>query len=189
MKPRILGRFLMAGALLASAGFVGAADRSSASVPSTNGDIAKEVRHEIVMYPYYTLWDDISFRVADNGTVELMGAVSQPYKKVDIERLVRRLPGVSAVKDDITVLPVSFEDDRLRLRVARAIYSEPTLQRYALQAVPPIHIIVENGHVRLEGVVNNQFEKNLAGLRAAGAGLSFGPVVNNLEVESPAKRS
>jgi osmotically-inducible protein OsmY len=70
------------------------------------------------------------------------------------------------------------------LRIARAIYSDPALSRYAIQAIPPIHIIVNNGHVTLDGVVNNDLEKQVAGMRASTAGLSFGPVVNNLRVEN-----
>ncbi len=89
----------------------------------------------------------------------------------------------------LEVLPLSPMDDRLRLQVARAIYRDPTLSRYAIQAIPPIHIIVDNGHVTLEGVVNNAMEKQVAGLRASAAGLSFGPVVNNLKVENPPKKS
>jgi hyperosmotically inducible protein len=79
-------------------------------------------------------------------------------------------------------------DDRLRLQVARAIYRDPVLSRYGIQAVPPIHIIVDNGHVTLEGVVNNEMEKNVAGIRASAAGLSFGQVTNNLQVERPNKK-
>ena len=80
-------------------------------------------------------------------------------------------------------------DDQLRVQVARSIFRDPVLSRYAMQAVPPIHIIVENGHVTLEGVVSTEMEKNIAGLRASGAGLSFGPVVNHLRVENPSKHS
>ena len=139
------------------------------------------------MCPRYSSWDDIAFRV-ENGRVALSGAVNQPYKKEDIERLVRAIPGVADVESAIRVLPLSPADDRLRLQVARAIYRDPALSRYANQAVPPIHIIVENGHVTLDGVVNNSLEKEVAGLRASSAGLSFGPVVNNLEVEHPSPK-
>jgi hyperosmotically inducible periplasmic protein len=140
------------------------------------------------MYPNYSIWDDISFRVSNNGQVELFGAVNQPYKRSDVERIVRRIPGVTSVTDQIKVLPLSPNDDRLRLQVARAVYGDPVLNRYALQAVGPIHIIVENGHVTLSGVVNNEMEKNVAGIRANGAGLSFGAVTNNLQVENPARK-
>ena len=187
MKSKILGRFLVAGALLAVA--AGAATKDKNTGPQTDADIARNVRHEVLMYPRYTLWDDISFRV-DNGSVEILGAVSQPYKKQDIQRLVRQVPGVTSVTNDLKVLPVSFQDDRLRLQVARAIYRDPVLSRYALGAVPSIHIIVENGHVTLTGAVNNTLEKQVAGMRASSAGLSFGQVDNRLEVDNPpAKKS
>ncbi|MGD0871422.1 MAG: BON domain-containing protein [Bryobacteraceae bacterium] len=181
MKSGMWERSLMAAALLVCAGV---ADKTAAGTPATDNDLAAKVRHEILMYPRYTIWDNVTFRVAD-GTVELNGDVSQPYKKSDIEKIVRNLPGVANVKDAIEVLPLSTQDDRLRMLVARAIYGNANFTRYAMQAAPPIHIIVENGHVRLEGVVANQFDKDLAGVRASAAGMSFGPVVNNLQVEQP----
>ena len=142
-----------------------------------------------ILYPKYTLWDDIHFRI-DNGNVELLGAVSQPYKKSDIEHIVQRIPGVTSVTDEIKVLPLSPQDNRLRLQVARAIYRDPALSRYGMGAVPSIHIIVDNGHVTLTGAVNNTVDKQAAGIRASGAGLSFGPVINNLTVDNPpAKKS
>jgi len=184
MRFAMWGKSLMAAALLVCAGVAGAADKSASGTPATDNDLAAKVRHEILMYPRYTIWDNVTFRVAD-GIVELNGDVSQPYKKSDIEKIVRNLPGVTDVKDAITVLPLSSHDDRLRMRVARAIYGNANFTRYAIQPLPPIHIIVENGHVRLEGVVATKFDKDLAGVRASAAGLSFGPVVNNLQVEQP----
>ena len=142
------------------------------------------VRHEILMYSNYTLWDDVNFRV-DNGNVSLLGAVSQPYKKSDLQRIVQHIPGVASVTNELKVLPLSPNDDRLRLQVARAIYRDPVLSRYAMGAIPSIHIIVDNGKVTLTGVVNNAMEKQVAGIRASSAGLSFGPVINNLTVENP----
>ena len=186
MKRGILGTFLMAAALVATAG---AAGKESPSGPRTDADVAKSVRHEILMYPNYTLWDDVSFRV-QNGSVELLGAVNQPYKKSDLQRIIQHVPGVAAITNEIKVLPLSPMDDRLRLQVARAIYRDPTLSRYAMGAVPSIHIIVDNGHVTLTGAVNSNMEKQIAGMRASGAGLGFGPVVNNITVDNPpAKKS
>jgi hyperosmotically inducible protein len=176
MKRGILGTFLMAAVLVTGA--------AAAQGDGSNKGLEARVRHEILMYSNYTLWDDISFRV-DNGNVSLLGAVSQPYKKSDIGRIVQHIPGVASVTNEIKVLPVSFQDDRLRLQVARAIYRDPALSRYALGAVPSIHIIVDNGKVTLTGVVNNNLEKQVAGMRAYSAGLSFGSVVNNLTVENP----
>src|SRR5687767_11445446 len=170
---KILGAVLMTAAMLAGTGLAATA---------TDADIAKSITHEIRMYPRYTVWDDVSFRVT-NGQVELFGAVSQPFKKADFGRLVKRVAGVSSVKDNIKVLPLSPFDDGLRLRVARAIYADPVMSRYAMNPMPSIHIIVENGHVTLTGVVANEMDKNIAGIRASTAGLSFGPVTNNLQVE------
>lgn len=186
MKPTILGRFLMAA--LMCVGVAAAANKPNANLPQSDADIARQVRHEVLMYPYYSIWDDVNFRVS-GGQVELLGAVNQPYKKSDIERLVRRVPGVTSVSDELKVLPLSPNDDRLRLQVARAIYGSSAFTRYAIQPVPPIHIIVNNGHVTLTGVVSTPMEKQLAGIRASSAGLSFGPVTNNLEVEHPSKKS
>jgi hyperosmotically inducible protein len=181
----MLGRFLMAAALLAGA--AAASTKASANLPQSDSDIAANVRHEVLMYPRYSIWDDLSFRVID-GNVDLLGVVSQPVKKQDIERLVRKVPGVASVTNDIKVLPLSSMDDRLRRQVANAIYRDPNLSHYAMLAVPPIHIIVENGHVTLTGTVSTDMEKRIAGMRAA-SGLSFGPVTNNLVVEHPAKKS
>src|SRR5438445_9706241 len=178
MKRGILGTFLMAAALVGSA---------AAAQGDANKDLEKRVRHEILMYSNYTLWDDISFRV-DNGNVSLLGAVSQPYKKSDIGRIVQHVPGVASVTNEIRVLPLSFQDDRLRLQVARAIFRDPALSRYAKGAVPAIHIIVDNGHVTLTGAVMNQMDKQIAGMRASGAGLGFGPVRNNLTIDQPTKK-
>ena len=177
MRFRMLSRIAITAAMV-----IGAA---AASTP-TDADLAKSVRHEVLMYPRYTMWDNINFKV-DNGNVELSGEVTQPFKKQDLGKIVHGIPGVTSVTNDLKVLPLSSFDDRLRWQVARAIYSDPTLSRYAMGAVPAIHIIVDNGHVTLTGQVNNQTEKQIAGIRAAGAGLGFGSVVNNLSVEQPAK--
>jgi hyperosmotically inducible protein len=171
--------------LLALAGVAGA---TAPSAGLTDSDIAAKAAHEIRMYPRYTIWDNISVRVND-GNLELAGQVSQPFKKADLQRIAQRIAGVSSVTNELEVLPVSFQDDNLRIRIARAIYRDPALSRYAIQAVPPIHIIVKNGHVTLEGVVNNELEKQVAYTRASTAGLSFGQVQNNLRVENPKSKS
>lgn len=189
MKSRFLPKLLMAGSLVAATSLAGAADKTNPALPKTDADISKSVVHEIRMYPYYTLWDDINFRVT-NGQVELLGEVTQPVKKSDIEHIVAKLPGVTGVADNIEVLPLSDNDNLLRRQVAAALFRDPVFRTYASEPVPPIHIIVKNGHVMLTGVVANDFEKNLAGIRASTAGLSFGPIVNNLQVEHPsAKKS
>jgi len=181
MKNRRLQGILMAGVLLLGAGAAGAA------TPAGDAEVARKVIHEIRMYSNYSLWDNINISVRE-GAVELTGEVNQPWKKADLGRLVQRVAGVTAVTNQLKVLPPSSFDDRLRLQVARAIYGHPALSRYGIQAVPPIHIIVENGRVTLEGVVNNDMEKQIAGMRASSAGLSFGAVTNNLRVENPAAR-
>ncbi|PWT96801.1 MAG: transport-associated protein [Terriglobia bacterium] len=188
MKSRILGRFSMVATLLLGAGLASAGTAPQAVAPQSDEALARQVRHEIVMYSQYTIWDNINFRV-DNGNVELSGAVSQPYKKSDLGKIIQKVPGVTSVTNRLEVLPLSPMDDRLRLQVARAIFRDPALSRYGIQAVPPIHIIVDNGHVTLEGVVNNNLEKQVAGMRASSAGLSFGAVTNNLRVENaPARK-
>jgi hyperosmotically inducible protein len=186
MKSTLFGRALMA-ALVAGAGLVHAADKPNAPAAGSDDDLTQRVRHEVLMYPRYTLWDDIGFRVS-NGQVELFGAVTQPFKKSDIERRVKGIPGVAGIADRIEVLPLSPMDDRLRVQLARAIFGDPSLSRYAAGAIPSIHIIVDNGHVTLTGVVMNAMDKQIAGMRASAAGLSFGSVVNNLQVESPSPK-
>jgi hyperosmotically inducible protein len=182
MKRNFLKLFGVA-ALSALAGVAGAATGTL-----SDSDIAAKVAHEIRMYPRYTIWDNISVRV-NSGNLELMGQVSQPFKKTDLQRIAQRVPGVASLTNELEVLPASFNDDNLRMRVARAIYRDAALSRYAIQAVPPIHIIVKNGHVTLEGVVNNDLEKQVAFVRASSAGLSFGPVQNNLRVENSKSKS
>jgi hyperosmotically inducible protein len=150
--------------------------------------LTQQVMHQIRMYPNFSVFDDVKVRV-DNGNVELIGEVTQPYKKSDLNRIVAHTPGVTAVTNDVKVLPLSNFDNRIRVQTARAIFRDPVLSKYGIQAVPPIHIIVDNGHITLEGVVNTEMEKNVAGIRASGASLSFGPVINNLRVENPTHKS
>jgi hyperosmotically inducible protein len=186
MKPKVLSK-LLATALLVTAGIAGAATRSNPVGPMTDVQIERQVLHEIRMYPRYTIWDDINFRVRD-GQVELYGAVSQPFKKADLGRIAQRVPGVTSDWNQMRELKISTIEVRKRVKVGRADSRHPALNRYALQAIGPIHIIVENGHVTLTGVVNNEMEKNIAGMRANGAGLSFGMVTNNLQVENPSRK-
>jgi hyperosmotically inducible protein len=143
--------------------------------------LAREVRHEIVMLPRYSVYDNISFGL-NGGTVTLMGQVAQPSLKRDIENVVKKIEGVEKVVNEIEVLPTSPNDDRLRRSVYRAIYTNSALSRYALQAVPPIHIIVKNGNVTLVGIVATESDKNFAYIRARGVHGAFS-VTNNLQVE------
>ena len=128
--------------------------------------IEKQVSHELNMLPYGSVFDYVKFTVDPNGTVTLTGEVTQPYMKNDMTRAVRRVEGVEQVDNQIKVLPVSFYDTRLRAQLYRSIYGYPTMQRYALGTEGPIRIIVDNGHVTLLGVVDNQADKIIAGMRA-----------------------
>lgn len=144
--------------------------------------VERQVRHELVMLPYYSVFDNLAFQVRDS-TVTLAGQVTQPTLQSAAERVVQRIEGISEVINKIEVLPVSSNDDRIRSAVYRAIYYHPVLSRYAIQTVPPIHIIVKNGDVTLEGVVHNTAEKNIAGVQANGVAGVFS-VVNSLAVET-----
>ena len=142
--------------------------------------ITKEVHHELVMLPYYGVFDDLSYRV-DGSTVTLFGQVTRPTLKSDAENVVKKIEGVTRVNNQIEVLPVSPNDDRIRRAVFRAIYGTQGLDRYAIAAVPPIHIIVKNGNVTLVGAVGSEMDKNLAGIAAKGVPGTFS-VTNNLVV-------
>jgi len=144
--------------------------------------ITREVRHELVMLPYYGVFDNLEYSVT-GSTVTLLGQVTRPTLRSDAANAVKGIEGVTNVTNNIQVLPLSPTDDRIRLAEYRAIYSQPGLDRYALQAVPPIHIIVDNGHVRLVGVVASQADKDLAGVRANGVSGVFS-VKNDLRLES-----
>ena len=149
---------------------------------SNEARLVHEVRHELVMLPYYGIFDDLAFRV-DGSTVTLMGAVTRPTLKSDAENVVKRIEGVAQVNNQIKVLPLSPMDNQIRMAEYRAIYGDPQLgTRYGYRALPSIHIIVENGHVTLEGVVANQFDKNLINTRANAVSNVFS-VTNNLVVE------
>jgi hyperosmotically inducible periplasmic protein len=144
--------------------------------------ITREVRHELVMLPYYGVFDNLLYRV-DGNAVTLMGQVTRPTLKSDAGNVVKGIEGVERVDNQIQVLPLSPNDDRLRLAEYRAIYGHPGLDRYAMQAVPPIHIIVDNGKVTLEGVVATQADKDQAGIRANTVSAVFS-VTNNLSTEN-----
>src|ERR1700687_5878521 len=125
-------------------------------------DLVKEVRHELVMLPYYGVFDNLSYRV-DGSKVTLFGQVREPKLKSDAEKAVQSVEGASGVDSESEVMPLSGNDDQIRMAVYRAVYSKPSLQRYQLGAVPPIHIIVKNGDLTLEGVGRNDMDKKLRG--------------------------
>ncbi|HKD91548.1 MAG TPA: BON domain-containing protein [Terriglobales bacterium] len=142
--------------------------------------IAREVRHQLVMLPYYSVFDDLAFKVEGN-TVTLLGATTTPGLKRDAGNVVKRVEGVETVNNQIRELPPSNMDDQIRRATFRAIYSTPQLQRYGWQAVQGIRIIVENGHVTLTGVVDNQADKDVANIRARSVPNVFS-VTNDLRV-------
>lgn len=142
--------------------------------------IAREVRHELLMLPYYTLFDDLRYKV-NGSTVELLGNVNNGTLKSDAENVVKKIEGVEKVENKINILPPSSQDDRIRRATARAIFSFGGLSRYGWEAAPSIHIIVKNGHTTLLGVVDNESDKNAAGLRANGVPGVFS-VENQLQV-------
>ncbi|MBZ5520813.1 MAG: BON domain-containing protein [Acidobacteriia bacterium] len=148
--------------------------------------IYREVGHELRMLPRFSRFDNLAYKV-EGGTVTLLGQVYHADLKSDAEHRVKRIEGVDKVVNQIEILPVSINDDRLRRQLSRAIFNDPRLTQYAIQPVPPIHIIVKNGHVSLEGVVRNQGDKNAAGIRANGVFGVFS-VENNLVVESKGTR-
>ena len=145
--------------------------------------IQREVRHELAMLPYFTVFDNIAYKV-DAATVTLLGQVVNPVLKSDAGNVVKHIEGVENVDNQIEVLPLSPMDNRSRRQLFRAIYGYPALQRYALGVQKPIRIIVKNGHVSLEGVVDTEADKNIAGLRANGVPGIFS-VTNNLQVVEP----
>ena len=144
--------------------------------------VETEVRHELMTLPYYGIFDNLAFRVEPGGIVRLLGQVVRPTLKSDAEGRLKGIPGIEKVINDIEVLPVSSNDDRIRLDIARNIYRTDTLERYGFQVNPSIHIIVKNGNVVLEGVVDSEGDKTVAGFKAREVGGVF-DVKNNLTVD------
>jgi hyperosmotically inducible periplasmic protein len=177
MRRRLLIR--VAPLILVAA--IGVAGANQAGSSRGTERIVREVRHELVMLPYYGVFDNLAYKV-DGNNVSLMGQVTRPTLKSDAENVVKKIEGVEHVDNQIEVLPVSPNDDKIRRAVFRAIYSDPTMDRYSIQAVPPVHIIVKNGNVTLEGVVATEADKNIAGIRANGVSGVFS-VTNNLRIE------
>ncbi len=145
--------------------------------------IVKEVHHELVLLPFYGVFDNLAYKVTPDGTVTLLGQVSRPTLKTDAERAVKSIEGVERVDNQIEVLPTSPNDDRIRRDTYRAIYGNEVLSQYSLRAVPPIHIIVKNGNVTLEGAVARQMDKQIAEMQTKSVPGAFS-VTNNLRVEN-----
>jgi hyperosmotically inducible periplasmic protein len=145
--------------------------------------LKEEVRHQLVTLPYYTVFDWLQAQVKPDGTVTLMGEVTRPTVKDDAEHRVKKLEAVSRAINNIEVLPLSPMDDELRVALYRAIYRfDSPLFRYGTQSVPPIHIIVKNGHVTLKGIVLNEGDSQLAYMAARGVPGTF-VVKNELQIE------
>ena len=164
--------------LLAPVALVGQNQMSGAA----QSRVQREVTHELLMLPYHDVFDSIGFQV-NGDTVTLLGSVTNPVVKSDAENSIKHIEGVSRVDNKIEVLPPSPMDDQLRLQLFRAIYGYPSLEKYALGVQKPIRILVKSGHVSLEGIVDNQGDKDTAGIRAKGVSGVFS-VENNLRVSS-----
>ena len=178
--------FLILSALLTPASLAAQQkDHNDAFVPGPANQslLMRQVRHQLLMLPYYTIFDDLAFRV-NGSTVTLLGDVTNPVLKSDAQNVVKKIEGVTQVVNQINVLPLSSMDNQIRRAEFRAIYGDPQIgDRYGHQALPSIHIIVSNGHVRLEGVVASQGDKNLINIRANSVPNVFA-VENNLQVET-----
>jgi hyperosmotically inducible protein len=174
---------LLAAPLAAVSSFASAAPQDTKQRSEKSQEkLKKEVRHQLVMLPWYSVFDNLAYQV-EGDKVTLNGQVTRPSLKSDAEAAVKSVEGVATVVNNIEVLPPSPMDDQLRRALFRAIYSETGLSRYAVQAVPSIHIIVKNGNVALEGVADSEADKNLAGLRANQVPNIFS-VKNNLVVSN-----
>lgn len=177
MTPRVL---LVVASLISVMPFSAAAQNAT---PAKSQDrIVREVRHELLMLPYFGVFDNIAFKV-DGGTVTLLGQVVRPSLKSDAENAVKHIEGVERVDNQIEVLPPSPMDDEIRIAEFRAIYQYPPLQKYELGVQKAIRIIVKNGRVTLEGVVDSEADKNLVNVRANSVPNVFS-VTNNLKVQS-----
>jgi hyperosmotically inducible protein len=163
------------------AALAAAASPVFAGSPKTPPSLADKVMHELNMLPYYTVFDDVSFRV-DGSTVTLFGDVTQPWLKTDAENAVKQVEGVTRVINEINVLPLSPMDHQIRLAEYRAIYGYPALQHYGVGSYRAIRIIVNNGHVKLVGTVSSEMDKQLAYTRANSVPNVFS-VENDLQVQ------
>jgi hyperosmotically inducible protein len=173
-------------AIFAASSAAGQDESHQRSDKKIQENLMKEVRHQLLLLPYYSVFDNLLFKV-EGDKVTLLGQVVRPTLKSDAESAVKNIEGVSSVDNQIEVLPTSLMDDSLRHAVYRAIYGDTALSRYGWSALPSIHIIVKNGNVTLEGVVDNESDRNLAGLRAQQVPNAFA-VTNNLSVVSGTKK-
>ncbi|HEU4390648.1 MAG TPA: BON domain-containing protein [Blastocatellia bacterium] len=152
-----------------------------AAPPSEDVNTGERVRKELVTLPYYGVFDNLSYEIS-GGTVTLSGQVVRPTTRSDAAHRVARIKGVERVVNNIEVLPLSRFDDSIRVRAYNSIFRTASLYRYALGANPSVHIIVNNGRITLEGVVDNESDSHLAYLAANGVSGAFS-VTNNLRVK------
>lgn len=148
---------------------------------SENLQLFRAVQKQVLQYPHFTIFDTVNVQV-DNGAVKLTGRVTMPYKIDGIEKRVAKVPGVSRVDNRLQVLPVSQFDDDLRLGIAQAIYSNPAFRQFAYMVNPPIHVIVENGRVTLDGVVLNEVDRAIA--RSIAGNFTAFSIRNELRTET-----
>jgi len=148
---------------------------------SSQNLVSREVLHQLTMLPRYTIYDNLEYSV-NGGHITLKGEVVNPVLKSDAEGAVKSVEGVESVDNQIQVLPLSPMDNDIRHAEYRAIYSQPNLQRYAEGALATIHIIVNNGHVTLEGAVANQADKDAAGIKGNTVPNVFS-VTNDLKID------
>jgi hyperosmotically inducible protein len=146
--------------------------------------VARDVSKQVLTYPQFSIFDAVHMQI-DNGIVTLTGKVTMPYKKTDIGKRIAKIDGVQQVVNRITVLPVSQFDDDLRFQIARALYGNSNFWNYGSMANPPIHIIVENGHVTLDGVVNSNTDRMLA--RSIASSFGAFSVTNDLKTDAEAQ--
>jgi hyperosmotically inducible periplasmic protein len=159
-----------------AAAYAKTGDKVSYSGPQ----LAKRVRHELVMLPYYGVFDNLAYRI--NGSrVELFGQVVRPSTRSGAERVVKRIPGVTNVVNNIKVLPLSSFDDQIRVATYRSLANMGGLHRYLRGANPSLHIVVDRGHVTLEGVVSSKGDRDLANMAARRVFGAFS-VTNNLRI-------
>jgi hyperosmotically inducible protein len=190
MMKKVLG-FLLAGTMSIVVSGIGAAQEpagnSGGGAQNVTGTqrmqdrISREVFHELVTLPQLTIFDNLQYKV-DGNNVTLMGQVRDAILKDSAEKVVKHIEGVDTVNNQIEILPTSGNDERIRRDVARALFNDERLFRYSMGSVPPIHIIVKNGHVTLEGVVNSEADKNEANIRANSVPGVFS-VDNHLQVQ------
>jgi hyperosmotically inducible protein len=181
MKHALSKLTALSAALLLAASFAVAAPNASARPTS------KSIRKALVMLPYYGVFDNLAYNISADGTVTLYGQVVRPSTKDDAEHSVKRIAGVTRVVNQIEVLPLSSFDDSIRASAYRTIFDTGGLYRYALGANPSLHIIVNHGHLTLEGVVANESDKRMAYIAARNVSGAF-TVTNNLRTDEEQRR-